>query len=67
MLTARQFAAFTPKRRGEIRCMYAFFPRNRHGVQSGYYRDADIVPLLRRHYRNAETVLFIAHTLRKER
>jgi hypothetical protein len=67
MLTVRQFATFTLKRRSEIRCMYAFFPRNRYGIQSGYYRDADIAPLLRRHFRNPETVLFIAHTLGKGR
>ena len=49
MLTPRQFAAFTPKRRVEIRPAYLYIPRNRYGIRSGYYRDVDIAPLLLRH------------------
>lgn len=60
MLTPKQFNAFTSRRKREIRHMYIFIPRNRYAVRSGYYRDADIALLLRRHYRNAKTVLFVA-------
>ncbi len=65
MLTPKQFDCFTSKRKREIRHMYLFIPRNRHGVRSGYYRDADIASLLREHYRNAKTVLFIAGAVGK--
>jgi hypothetical protein len=48
MLTPRQFDAFTPKRRAEIQPAYLYIPPNRHGIRSGYYRELDIAPLLRR-------------------
>lgn len=63
MLTPKQFATFTPKRREEIRDNYVFIPRNRHGVRSGYYRDRDIVSLLRTHSREVDIVLFVAGTV----
>ena len=60
MLTPRQFAAFTPKRRAEIRPAYIYIPRNDHGIRSGYYRDVDIIRLLREHCGKARTILYIA-------
>ncbi len=67
MLTPRQFAAFTPKRRVEIRQAYFYIPRNRHGIRSGYYRDVDIAPLLRRHRGKTKTILYIAQIVGKTR
>jgi hypothetical protein len=67
MLTRRQFAAFTPKRRAEISPAYLYIPRNRHGIRSGYYRDVDIAPLLRRHRGKAKTILYIARIVGKTR
>ena len=61
MLTPKQFAAFTPRRRAEIRPAYIYIPPNDHGIRSGYYRDVDIAPLLRRHRGKAMTILYIAH------
>lgn len=60
MLTSRQFAAFTPKRRAEIRPAYIYIPANEYGVRSGYYRDVDIAQLLRDHCGKARTILYIA-------
>jgi hypothetical protein len=67
MLTPKQFAALTPKRRAEIRPAYSYIPRNRYGIRSGYYRDVDIVPLLRRHCGKAKTILYIAQIVGKTR
>lgn len=63
MLTPRQFDTFTPKRKQEIRHMYVFIPRNDVGVRPGYYRDGDIVHLLRQRYRSKRTVLFVANVV----
>jgi hypothetical protein len=60
MLTPRQFAVFTPKRRAEIRPAYIYIHKNEHGVRSGYYRDVDIAHLLRQHQGKAKTILYIA-------
>lgn len=60
MLTPGQFAAFTPKRRAEIRPAYIYIPKNEHGVRSGYYRDVDIAGLLRRHRGKTQVILYIA-------
>ena len=60
MLTAQQFAAFTPKRRAEIRPAYIYIPRNKYGVRSGYYRDVDITRLLRENRGKTKTILYIA-------
>jgi hypothetical protein len=65
MLTPRQFATFTAKRRGELRPTYLYIPRNRYGVRSGYYGDEDIAPLLRRHRGKAQTILYIARMVGK--
>jgi hypothetical protein len=67
MLTPGQFAVFTPKRRAEIRPVYLYIPPNLHGVRSGYYRDLDIAPLLRRHYGKAKTILYTARIIGKTR
>jgi hypothetical protein len=60
VLTPKQFAAFTPKRRAEIRPAYVYIPPNEHGVRSGYYRDVDITRLLRENCDKAKTILYIA-------
>jgi len=60
MLTVKQFAAFTPRRRAEIRPARIYIPRNEHGVRSGYYRDEDIAHLLRKHRGRAKVILYIA-------
>lgn len=60
MLTPRQFAAFTPKRRAEIRPSYIYIPRNTYGIRPGYYRDVDITRLLRDYRGKAKTILYIA-------
>jgi len=60
MLTAKQFAAFAPWRRKEIRPAYVYIPQNAHGIRSGYYRDQDITRLLRDHRGKAKTILYIA-------
>lgn len=60
MLTPKQFAAFTPKRRAEIRPAYVYIPRNEHGIRSGYYRDVDITRLLRENFRNTKVILYVA-------
>jgi hypothetical protein len=67
MLTPRQFAAFTSKRRAEIRPAYIYIPPNDYGIRSGYYRDVDIAPLLRRHRGQAKTILYIAHIVGESR
>lgn len=66
MLTPKQFATFAPKRREEIRGKYIYVPRNRHGVRSGYYRDEDIVALLRTHSHDMEIVLFVVGAIAAE-
>jgi len=60
MLTPGQFAAFTPKRRAEIRPAYIYIPINTHGIRSGYYRDVDIASLLRKHWGKVKAILYIA-------
>jgi hypothetical protein len=60
MLTPGQFAAFTPKRKAEIRSAYIYIPRNAHKIRSGYYRDVDIASLLRKHRGKVKTILYIA-------
>jgi hypothetical protein len=65
MVTPRQFAAFTPTRRKEIRSTYVYIPTNRHGIRSGFYRDVDIAPLLRRHHGKTKAILYIARVVGK--
>jgi hypothetical protein len=60
MLTVKQFAAFAPWRRVEIRPAYIYIPQNPYGIRSGYYRDQDITRLLRDHRGKAKTILYIA-------
>ena len=60
MLTPKQFADFTPKRRAEIRPAYIYIPKNEYGVRTGYYRNVDIAYLLRLHGGKAKTILYIA-------
>jgi hypothetical protein len=67
MLTPGQFAAFTPTRRKEIRSTYVYIRPNRYGIRSGFYRDVDIAPLLRRHHRSAKAILYIARVVGKTR
>lgn len=66
MLTPRQFAAFSPKRRVEIRSAYIYIPRNNHGIRPGYYRDVDITRLLRENRGKAKTILYIAKVVGEE-
>jgi hypothetical protein len=67
MLSPRQFAAFTPKRRAEIRPSYIYIPCNDHGIRSGYYRDVDITRLLRDHRGKGKAILFIARQVARDR
>ena len=67
MLTPKQFAAFTSRRRAEIRPAYIYIPSNDYRIRSGYYRDVDIAPLLRRHRGKAKTILYIAHIVGESR
>jgi hypothetical protein len=67
VLTPQQFAAFTPKRRAEIRPAYIYIPRNKYGVRSAYYRDVDITRLLRDHYGKTKTILYIARQVAREK
>jgi hypothetical protein len=60
MVTPRQFAAFAPWRRAEIRPARIYIPKNEYGVRSGYYRDVDIAALLREHRGKATVILYIA-------
>jgi hypothetical protein len=60
VLTPKQFAAFTQRRRAEIRPAYIYIPRNEHGIRSGYYRDVDITRLLRENRGKAKVILYIA-------
>jgi len=60
VLTPEQFSMFTPKRRAEIRPGYIYIARNKYGVRSGYYRDVDIIRLLRENCGKAKTILYIA-------
>ena len=59
MLTPRQFAAFTLKRRDEIRPAYVYIPRNECGIRPGYFRLVDINRLLRENFRNEKTFLYV--------
>jgi hypothetical protein len=60
MLTPRQFATFTPKRRAEMRPAYIYIAQNPYGIRSGYYRDQDITRLLRDHRGKGKVILYIA-------
>jgi hypothetical protein len=66
MITPKQFAAFTPRRRAEIRPVYVYIPRNEHGIRSGYYRDVDITRLLRENRGKVRTILYIARIVGEE-
>jgi hypothetical protein len=65
MLTPKQFAAFTQKRRAEIHPAYIHIPRNEHGIRSGYYRDVNITQLLRENCGKARVILYIARQVRQ--
>jgi len=67
VLTPRQFATFTSKRRVEVRPAYIYIPHNEHGIRSGYYRDVDIGHLLRDNRGKAKTILYIARIVGEER
>ena len=66
MLTPSQFAAFTPKRRAELRPAYIHIPHNTHGIRCGYYRDVDIIRLLRENRGREKTILYIAQIVGAE-
>ena len=63
VLMPKQFAAFTLKRRGEIRPAYIHTPRNEHEVRLGYYRDVDITRLLRENRGKEKTIFYIARMM----
>jgi len=66
VLTPKQFAAFTPKRRAEIRPGYVYIPRNEYGIRSGYYRDVDITRLLRENFRNETAIVYVARRVARD-
>jgi hypothetical protein len=60
MLTPKQFQAFAPRRKLEIRSAYFYIPRNKHGIRSGYYRDMDITRLLQENFGKPKAIMYIA-------
>lgn len=63
MITEKQWLAFSPKRRREKLPFYTIIPKNRLGIEPGYYTNDDLIVMLRRRKADAAVVQFILDML----